>query len=155
MFDRLGNRTDLTPVKTVIPSSNVIVRKLDDGITTVSEETSLAIAKHVTRMNGKPAKVYPPLKQRGVKPFAGVKPELTDRMPRTPHVTGHNKIPASLLTVFEKLTMGGPGFRVRKRAGRVAAARLSQWLTQQRLHGRAIVQYWDDGDMVFWVDPDF
>lgn len=153
MFERLGSRADLTPVKVVIPSSSITVRKLGDGVITRREETGLAIANHVKHMNSKPVKVLP--KKAFKRSRQRQEPVLTDRMPRLPHVTGHNKIPTNLLAVFSKLRMDGPGFLVRKHAGRVAAARLSQWLTQERLHGRGITQTWEDGDMVFWVGPDF
>lgn len=153
MFERLGNKSELAPVKVVLPSSNITVRKLGDGFTTAREETDLAIASHVKHMNSKPVKVLS--KKAFKKSRQGQEPTLTDRMPRLPHVTGHNKIPANLLAVFSQLRMDGPGFLVRKHAGRVAAARLSQWLTQERLHGRGITQAWEDGDMVFWVGPDF
>ena len=116
--------------------------------------------RHVAAILGrKPKVVTRPAKVADSKPKESRKtkltPVMTEDYPRQPHESRRSKIPAAYAEVFSKMVMGGPGIRCPKKHGNVVAARLRQYIVERELLGRAIVQYWDDGDRVFWVAPNF
>jgi hypothetical protein len=159
MFERLGARDKLNTVhlKAVENSRKLLLADKvktpvkaepepePEPITTVESSCD----RHIAAMLSRPAKTPNSKKSR-------VSATLTqDVYPRLPHVARQGCIPASYQKIFQQMRMDGPGVRCTKKHGNVLAARLRQYLTQNELVGRAIVQYWEDCDMVFWVNPSF
>lgn len=119
----------------------VLVRK-PKGLTTLVRKP---LASRVAKADSKPKKERK----------TALIPTLTEDYPRQSLSGRQSNVPAAYVEVFNKMTMDGPGIRCPKNHGNVVAARLRQYLVERELLGRAIVQYWDDGDRVFWVAPNF